>query len=172
LSLIGLQRLYHVTVRMSISVMNFFCKTHKVFQFDEPAVIQDSPSAHPSEHLMLVRGYRTRRHGRRPVKDRRELHLKPAVTGSEKPLFHIVIFRDMECHIIQLVSLPVIEEDIFRRRRCIPEPVPDIESERSSADRPVSGTPVPGIVVSPDAPAPVQRPIILLRTEPVGHSVK
>ncbi len=31
-----------------------FCKTHKVFQFDEPAVIQDSPSAHPSEHLMLV----------------------------------------------------------------------------------------------------------------------
>ena len=148
--------------------MHLFCKAHKILQFYEPSVIQDCPSGHPSEHLMLVRSDNPRGKLSRAIQDRFKLHFKASVTGCKLPGFHIVLFRDMKLYVIQLMRPSAIKNHILRCGGGVSEPVSDIKPERFSSDGSISGSPVPCIVISPYSTSPVQSPVIFLRGKQVG----
>ena len=62
-----------------ILIMYFLGKAQDILDADLRPVVQDGRSAHPSEYLMLVGDDHLEIQVCRPIQDRDEIHLKPAV---------------------------------------------------------------------------------------------
>ena len=90
-----------------------------------------------------------------------KFHFKPSVIACKSPGLGIEVFAvsfgNIECHLIELVSFTVIKKHIFACRRGVAETVTDVEAEATAVvEDHLSASPVPGVVVSPDSPAPIK----------------
>ena len=110
--------------------MDLFGKAEEILQFDLCTVIQNHGAAHAAENLMLIADDELDIGQAGTVDDRQKVHFKAAIAGSELPRLGIAVCRNMKLYIIDLVRLSVIEDDIFRRRRCIAKSIADIKANR------------------------------------------
>ena len=94
------------------------------------------------------------------VHHRVKAHLKPAVVAGKLPLLHIPALTaaagDAKTDLGELVGLSVIEQHIFRGCGGVSKPVTQVEAEGHPLHQAGGGGPVPGVVVGPYAPAPIQ----------------
>ena len=152
---------YLLTRRLSPLVLHLLRKAQKVADVDLRAVVQHGPAGEPSEHLMLVGLQQLEVRTGRPVKDGREVHLEPPVVGGERPRAEIVLppvlHGDTEPHLAELVGPPAVEQHVLTGGVGVAEAVTDVEAKRFAVHDPVPVSPVPGVVISPNATAPIER---------------
>ena len=76
------------------------------------------------------------------------------------PSLHINFFAEafgnVKNNIIDFMRFAVVENDIFAGSGGIAEAVAQIKAEWLAVNNPVARSPVPGIVIGPNAPPPVQ----------------
>ena len=82
--------------------------------------------------------------------------LKAAVAGTKAPGLHIIVAIKIKINVVELVSEAIIKKHVFARSGGITETITDVETEGLSINALIAGTPVPGIVISPYSPPPVQ----------------
>ena len=151
--------------------MDLLREAEDVADGQDRAVVQDRLAGHAAEDLMLIGDEDLEIDLGRPVQDGHEIHLEPAVGGGKAPGLHVAVFRDMEGHVVQLVDLSVVEEHVLRGGGGVAETVADVEAEGHTVKVRIAAAPVPGIVVGPDAPAPVQGAEIRLGIKGIADAV-
>lgn len=162
----------HYTIPLSsILIPDLLSKADQIFDFELRSVVEDSSTVHFAENLMLVGDDDLYIRQGGAVNDGIKVHLKPAVAGGKGPGFGEIIRRDVEDHVIQLMPLSVVEEDILRGGGGVAKPISNIEAEGLVVYHAVAGTPIPGIVIGPYAAAPIQSTKVGFRIEDISLAV-
>ena len=78
----------------------------------------------------------------------------------------------MERDIVQLMDLSIVKNDIFRCGTGIAKAITNVEPKAVSVYVCIAGSPIPGIIIGPDAPAPIQRSKVGSRVKLIAFSIK
>ena len=93
--------------------MHLFCETQKVLYIDFFAVVQYGFACKTSENLMLVGAYKLYIGTGGSVYNGNEVHFEAPVVAGKGPwrhvILHAILFRNIECHLAELVSFTAIE---------------------------------------------------------------
>ena len=93
--------------------MHLFCESKKVLYIDFFAVVQYGPACKTSENLMLVGTDDLYISAGGSVYDWNEVHFEAPVVAGKGPwrhvILHAILFRNIECHLAELVSFTAIE---------------------------------------------------------------
>src|SRR5690606_4099276 len=117
-----------------------------------------------AENLMLNRAQQDEIERRRPVNDRLETHLEASIIAGEAPGRAFIVLRrsgsgalrNVEGDPVKLVRAALMKNHVLACSRGIAEAIADIETEGTAVKQTRGRAPIPGVVVDPDAAAPVE----------------
>lgn len=142
-------------------IVDFFGEAVEVFEFDDGAVIEDGFTGKQTKYLILIAADNANIGIGMAVHYRLKVHFESAIGGSEFPRGKEIIFtvflRDFKGDLIQLMSLVVIKQHIFRCGRSIAKTIANIKTKGNIIAYKTRGTsPVPSVFVGPYTSAPIK----------------
>ena len=153
-------------------VLHLFGKTQQIPNLKDRAVIQGDGTVEPTENLILITLEEFEIGVGGAVHNGGEVHLKASVIAGEFPggqeIVLAVFGGDMEGNLGQLMCFAPVEEHIFAGGGGVAEAVANVEAEIHAACQTGCATPVPGVMIGPNTPTPVQNAEAVLGRESVA----
>jgi hypothetical protein len=118
----------------------------------------------PAEDLMLIALQQQKIGAAGPVQDRGEGQVDIPALGNKLPRTQEIVFavsplRNLESDIIQFIGILVDKKHILAGFRGIPEAIAEVPADSMAVLAGIKRRPVAGVLIRPDAPAPVQNAI-------------